>query len=171
MTPERGFYTDALKEFHELAKREGVGNENVILIPELHEIGSEFVLSELRDGRLMEACGNEPTTYYLLITRISLDGGIAFADKWHEHFSEIKDGSFMNQMLNSNVMEYVSPAVQKEFGKSKEEWIEFQKKVFMKWAELHQPYWKLQDPRAYTMQLFQAVFQLGVSLILQKYGY
>ena len=43
--------------------------------------------------------------------------------------------------------------------------------IFDKWMELHEPYWKLADPRQYTFDATLAAYQLGVSVILEKYGY
>lgn len=36
---------------------------------------------------------------------------------------------------------------------------------------MHEPYWKLEDPRKHTMAAMLAAYQLGISMVLEKYGY
>ena len=39
--------------------------------------------------------------------------------------------------------------------------------IFEKWIAIHEPYWKLADPRDYTFKAMLASYQLGVSMILE----
>ena len=43
--------------------------------------------------------------------------------------------------------------------------------IFRRWVALHEPYWKLRDPRDYTYRAMVAGYQLGVSMMLEKLGY
>lgn len=47
----------------------------------------------------------------------------------------------------------------------------FYRVIFERWMAMHEPYWKLSDPRDYTFKAMVAAYQLGVSMILEKYGY
>ena len=47
----------------------------------------------------------------------------------------------------------------------------FFSQIFDRWLELHKKYWEQLDPREYTLKAFQAAFQLGVSMMLEKHGY
>ena len=44
-------------------------------------------------------------------------------------------------------------------------------KINEKWIKCHDPYWTLEGPRQYTFRAMVAAYQLGVSMILEKYGF
>ena len=61
--------------------------------------------------------------------------------------------------------------LEKDAGMTKEKRDGLYQAVFAKWLALHEPYWKMSDPREYTYQAMLAAYQLGISVILEKYGY
>ena len=47
----------------------------------------------------------------------------------------------------------------------------FYRSIFDLWLKMHEPYWDLKDPREYTFKAMLAAYQLGISMILVKFGY
>lgn len=167
----REFYSDCVTELHKEATQYGVANQGLIFIPELIPIGEKTVLAFLQDNFYQAEFGKNPQMYYYAIMTLSLQAGIDFATKWHENFSELN--FYANRILqvgpaddaNALLKQYFSNEISQNQGNP------FYQKIYAKWLELHEPYWKMQDPREYTFRLMIAAYQLGVSMILEKFGY
>ena len=108
--------------------------------------------------------------YYYVIMTLSLQAGMVFAKKWHENYSELKNG-YVDQILAVGPADVAYAVLASEFGMDKNAFGEFTQKIFERWLAMHEPYWKLKDPRDYTFCAINAAYQLGVSVTLAKYGY
>ena len=168
--PVIDFYAESVKQIHDFANTKGMAVKGVIFIPELYEKGSEFVMAWLRNDEFKSNFSDDPVPYYAFLVRECFYGGVAYADQWHKNSERIKDGSFDELISKANVMTMTEPAL-KRFGKTREEWDEYGAELFALWAAIHEPYWKLKDCREYTFNLFIAFFQLGVSTLLERFGY
>lgn len=167
----QNFYTECIKEFHFEANKYDVANKGLIFIPELIPIGEQTVLSFLQDPFYMREFGDNPVTYYYFIMALSIETGMVFATKWHEDFANLHD--YVGQIIEDGPADDANVLLEKHFSKeiSENQGNPFFQKIFAKWMALHEPYWKLADPRQYTFRLMIAAYQLGVSMILEKYGY
>ncbi len=52
-----------------------------------------------------------------------------------------------------------------------EQQTDFYSAIYDEWIDIYEPYWEMRDPREYTLKAILAAYQLGVSMILGKYGY
>lgn len=77
----------------------------------------------------------------------------------------------MNEIVNKGPTDVVEKILKAEFGMEKMDGNEFYAVIYDKWLELHKPYWELNDAREYTFKAILAAYQVGVSTILEKYGY
>ena len=70
------FYAISCEKFHKMAN---LGLEltprGLILVPELLPIGERIILALLQDPAIQRRCGNNPETYYYVITAHSFDAG------------------------------------------------------------------------------------------------
>ena len=166
------FYTDCVEDFHKAAMTQGVASKGLIFIPELLPMGEKAVLSFLKDSYFQMQFSSDPQTYYYLIMSLSLQAGIVFAAKWHEDFDELKNG-YVEQIIEEGPADEARKLLEAEFPKSisANQGNPFYQKIFARWLAMHEPYWKLSDPREYTFKAMLAAYQLGISMILEKYGY
>ena len=150
--------------------KNGFANRGLIFIPELIPIGEKTVLAFLQDTFFQMQFGNNPQVYYYAIMSLSLQAGIVFAEKWHSNFPALKSG-FVDQIISEGPADACKPFLIQLGLSTTEKENEFYQTIFKSWLEMHEPYWKLSDPREYTFTATLAAYQLGISMILEKYGY
>ena len=164
------FYAECASDYHKTANSLNFAKRGVIFIPELIPIGHKTVSTFLKDKFFQMEFGNNIQQYYFVITALSLQSGIVFADKWHSDFSSLTN-SYIDQILNEGPADVAEALLKNELGLNKEQANQFYAQIYERWIALHEPYWKLSDPREYTFNAMLAAYQLGVSMILEKYGY
>lgn len=164
------FYTECVADYHKTAKSLGHANRDLIYIPELIPIGQKTVLAFLKDNFFQMEFGKNPQQYYLVIMALSLQSGIVFANKWHLNYSALKSG-YVDQIIEEGPADAAEVLLKNEIGLNKEQANQFYGKIYERWLVLHEPYWKMSDPRQYTFNAMLAAYQLGISMILEKYGY
>lgn len=173
--PERktpvSFYSDCVADFHQEAAKHGVANRGLIFIPELIPLGEKAILAYLQDPFFQMQCGGNAKQYYYLIMALSIDAGMCFATRWHEEFSTLNN--YVDEIIISGPADDANALMDAHFadGVMGDQGNGFFPIVFERWLAMHEPYWKLSDPREYTFKAMVAAYQLGVSMILEKYGY
>lgn len=169
-SPEK-FYTDCVADFHKEAAKHGVANKGLIFIPELLPKGEQTILAFLKDPFFQMQCGGDAQMYYYLIMALSIDAGMCFATRWHRDFSSLDE--YVEEIIelgpadDANIImtSFLSDVAMGDQGN------EFFPFIYDRWLKMHEPYWKLSDPREYTFKAMLAAYQLGVSMILEKYGF
>ena len=165
------FYTDCVEAFHTALGANGYAKKGLIFIPELIPLGNKAVLAFLKDPFFQMEAGGNATQYYYLISSLCFMTGVAYAEKWHTNYNELKT-SFADQIIEEGPPEYAQPLLEAELGLDAEmQSKELFATIFDQWIEMHKPYWNLTDPREYTFKAMLASYQAGISTILEKYGY
>jgi len=165
------FYTLCVEDYHRTLKEMGYANRGLIFIPELIPMGNKAVLAYLKDPFFKAEVGGNVTQYYYLICSLSFMTGVAYAEKWHSNFAALKAG-FVDQVIADGPADYAIPILEKELHLSSDQQSEkLYSIIFDRWLILHEPYWKLSDPREYTFNAMLAAYQAGISVILEKHGY
>lgn len=113
---------------------------------------------------------SNPQQYYYVINTMCFMAGIVFGDKWHHQVSALKSG-FVEEVIQYGPPDYATPLLEEVIGLDPEDTNALYGAIYGRWMELHEPYWKLKDPRDYTFKLMLASYQLGVSIILTEYGF
>lgn len=165
------FYKECIEDFHKEANEHGVATRGLIFIPELIPLGEKTILAYLRDPYYITESNGAPEVFYYTVMHNSLKAGMALATQWHEDVSKLDE--YVDEVILDGpaimgyclLKKYFSEEIYKNFGE------EFYKKIYARWLALHEPYWALEDPRIYTFNAMLAAYQLGVSMILEKYGY
>ena len=132
--------------------------------------GSKAVLAYLKASYFQMEFGNNPQQYYYVLNTMSFMSGIVYAAVWHEDYNQLKSG-FADQVIADGPPDYATPILEKDVGMSKDQANKFYPLIFESWLAMHEPYWKLSDPRDYTFNALLASYQLGVSMVLEKLGY
>ena len=168
--PDNQFYTDCVENFHRTAMKHGFAKRGLIFIPELIPLGEKTVLAFLKDPFFQMECGSNAQMYYYVIMSLSLQAGIVYAAKWHSNYSALKAG-YDDRIIREGPADACRPFLKKLGLNSIEKENAFYKTIFARWLEMHEPYWNLDDPRKYTFYAMLAAYQLGISMILEKYGF
>lgn len=168
--PEIRFYSFCVEDYHNTAKKEGMATRGVIFIPELIPIGEKTILAFLRDSFYQAQFSNNPSAYYYVIMSLSMQAGMVFAAKWHTNYSSLKEG-YVERIIEEGPYDACRPLLNELGLTDTEKENNYYSRIFERWLALHEPYWKLPDPREYTFNAMLAAYQLGVSMILGIYGY
>ncbi len=165
------FYNDCVADFHQEAAKHGVANKGLIFIPELIPLGEKTILAYLQDPFFQMQCGGNAQQYYYLIMALSIDAGICFATKWHEQFSALE--KYVEEIIAEGPADDANTLMDAHFpdGVMGNQGNDFFPLIYQRWLEMHEPYWRLSDPRQYTFKAMLAAYQLGISMILEKFGY
>lgn len=164
------FFKLCIMDFHARAGQEDYATKGLIFIPELMPMGQQSVLAFLNDSFFKMQFGSNPQTYYYVIMSLCVQTGIVYAAKWHEDFSELKNG-YVDKIIAEGPAEEAQPITKKQFGWDRDKENAFYNMIYQRWLSLHEPYWDLDNPREYTFNAMVAAYQLGVSMILEKLGY
>ena len=146
-----------------------MATNGLIFIPELLSLGNEAILAYLQDRFFSIEYANDPTTYYYVINSFAFQTGIVYAAMWHTNYAELKE-SKAKEVVANGAWDDVEKLLS-DLELTKETLNEFQNELYKEWLHKHEPYWKLEDPRKYTFNAMLASYQLGISVMLQKYGY
>lgn len=165
----KDFYKCCIEAYHKFANEQGLAKKGLIFIPELIEYGNNSVLAYLQDKFFSIEYANDPATYYFVINSFAFQTGIVYAAIWHTNFSQLKDGKWKD-VISNGAWDYVEELLL-DLELDKEEFNKFQSELYKEWISLHEPYWELEDPRKYTFNALLASYQLGISIMLDKYGY
>ena len=164
------FYNDCVEDYHNTANRQGLAKRGLIFIPELIPIGEKTVLAFLKDPFFSAQFGSNPKMYYYVIMSLALQAGIVFAVKWHEDFPALKAG-YVDQIIEEGPADACKPFLRQLGLSDNEKENAFYRVIYERWLAKHEPYWEMRDPRDYTIKATLAAYQLGISMILEKYGY
>ena len=159
MSPQE-FYTACVEDFHKEAMKRGLIKKGPRIIPELLQLGQQAVLIYFKNERLQSQF-EDPETYYGFMVMTCIYFGAVFAKKWHEDFSGLSD--YAAEMIRVGPYEDAKKLLNKDPGLSGA--------IYIRWSKMHKPYWSLQDPRNYTFNGMLAAYQLGISIVLESYGY
>ena len=110
----------------------------------------------------------KPHEYGLVILPMTIV--IVFAEKWHSDFPALKTG-YVDDIIAEGPADACKPLLKLLGLTDNEKENGFYSTIFERWMAMHEPYWKLSDPREYTFKAMVAAYQLGISMILEKYGY
>lgn len=168
-TPEQ-FYVQCYDEFHHIAQEHGFAPKGGVVIPELMQVGMRIVQSFLQDQELIETYGDDPIQLYYAIVGLSLQAGIVLGHKWHFDFEGLTK-EYIESIIDDGPAEIAGRIMLDDCHKDKDVANEYYSSIFARWLVLHEPYWKLDDPREYTFNATFAAFQVGVSTILGVYGF
>lgn len=164
------FFAKCTMAFHEYAQAHGYAHRGVVFIPELIALGQKAVLAYLQDPFLTFEYSSDHDTYYYIINSFAFQTGIAYGAAWHQSYTDLENG-LADQMIQDGPWEYVEPLFRDDLAMTKEQFEQFGRGLYEVWKTQHEPYWVLNDPRQYTLNATLASFQLGVSMILEKFGY
>ena len=165
------FYQECVDSFHEVAKKNNVATKGVIFIPELIPLGEQVILEFLKDPFLQQEFAEDPRSFYYAVMSFSIQAGIVLAEQWRRDRSHISDCvmEIIENGPSDKAIRFLTFGFPREIYQNQGN--DFFQKVFEVWAKLHEPYWRLSDPRQYTFKALLAAYQLGVSMILGLFGY
>ncbi len=169
--PNMNFYNDCVTAFHKVGQEHGYLPNGLIFIPELLEMGQQYTLDRLRDQSIIRQFGHDPVNYHYTLAMIIMHAGIRFADQWHEDYSVMKDLDYVQDAGHPSFIDEAAQVVYENITDDRTEWGEFRDEVFNVWCKLMEPKWKKPDCREEVYEAMTAMFQLGVSIILNQYGY
>ena len=167
MEDPKKFAQACLQEYLRIVNEYSYATKGPVVVPELLQYGMSYEMRILNDHHYISEYGNNPVQYYYVIFQLSLVCGFIAGKTWHLNFGDFN--SVMEEAYYNN-SKYMKD-IYLDLDLDKETFSEILDKLYNKLLELHKPYWDLNDPREYTFNALFAAYQLGVSMILNKFGF
>ncbi len=163
------FYNNAVESFQQLAVEQGFAKKGPMLVEELSELGDKTAFQFLTDKFVIKQFGSNPIQFYYSICNTCFMAGVVFADNWFHNGKKL-NRDFADDVIVASPHRFAVPILKEKLGFDDETLKTFLGTVFNSWLELHDPYWDHPDHKTYTIKLMAAAYQLGLSLVLEKYG-
>ena len=155
---------------HDEAERLGIVMKGPAIVPDLLPLGRRAVSEYMSDRFLILEYEDHPEDYNFMIMCAAADFGIVLADRWYRDRNELEE--FSADLINRGPVKEAWAIVSRKFSDDimKDGAEEFLGCIFAKLSEMNSAVPESPDKRAYTFTSMLAVFQLGISVILEKYG-
>jgi len=161
-------YGECEETFHQYALAVGYAQKGVQKVPDLNPKRDVFVGTLLRDDSLSKACGDDPKIYYYNVLRYCLTAGIEYGAQWQLKPDGFEEEGYDNILYRNNVGRS-SDDITKDIAASPAAWKEFLIGLHRVWLAEMKDYLEQKDPTEPIVQSCFAVFQLGVSIALDKF--
>lgn len=165
------FFDKCLEDFHDVPMLYNLDKNGIIVFPDLIAAGKEVVLSLLKNPNINAKLKDRPEDFYYLIMRLSFKSGIALAAKWHEQ--PAKFDAYIDKILEYGPVKDADALIERFFSDSSFFVLEneFFDSLFDSMIKAIEPYLVLPDSRDYIFNALLATYQVGVSMVLDKFDY
>lgn len=172
LTPNE-FVAACTEAFVGVAQAYGLAEAGAIYQPQLCRKGEKAVVELLKLRGFIKAYGDDPMMYYYHILSLSLSMGVVLGMLFHNAKDKFREKDTIPMICNDPETSPHSLAFHtlSQFGVSADCYNRLVQSVYEKFIDLHKPYWKVVEPRDYTISAFIAGFLAGSSIVLAKCGY
>ena len=161
------FYKECEDLFHEYAKGVGFAAKGATPVADLKPAREVFVGTLLRDEKLSEACGDDPKIYYYNVIRYCLTAGIEYGAQWVLAPDGFDEEGY-DEILYKNNVGRSSTDIKKEICDSPDLWRKFLIGLHRVWLAEMKSYLGTGSETEAIIQSCFAIFQLGVSIAIDK---
>ncbi len=165
------FYDDCLAGFIAVAQGYGYANSGSRGNDPLCRCASQSVRELLKYKPMIKVFGNDPMMYYYHINGLSFAMGIVLAMLQLNAPQKFQERNLIQSIVNDPETSAHDLAfhTMQQYGMVPEIYNQLVQELFKKFQELHEPYWKVKEPRTYTIAAFYAAFMTGCSMSIERY--
>lgn len=169
MTSE-AFFKNTLKTLSDKARSLDLTGDELVMIPELMEHGSRYVLKWLGDEEFKAAFKGNTTGYYLGLCANCIGGGMMFADAWADSANRLAALEY-DSLYEGSVWENIFALAEVTDNASKTELRQNIIALFETWVKMVYEYLSLDNAGDYLIESFRAFFYIGAGIRLYNMGY
>ena len=166
--PDVEFYNQVIETLHKQFVEKGYLKKDIIVIPEVFEKGKKSVLEILQEEDLKMHC-RTPDYYYYVLSIVSFSHGMLYADFWHKDYDQFNK-TFDKYSYDDSSDLFAEEFLEEFYGLEKFKRKELFSDIFEEWKKLILPYMNNRKARDYIFASFNAVYNLGVCFVMEKYG-
>ena len=165
------FYTDCLNAFVKTAQGFGYANSGPRGNDILAKRAEKSVRELLKYRELIRLFGSDPMMYYYYINGLAFAMGVVLAMLQLNAKEKFADRNLIPMIVNDPETSAHDLAyhTMQQFGMPPEIYNQLVQELYMKFTELHEPYWQAKEPRDYTLAAFNASFMTGCSVVICCY--
>ena len=162
------FHTECLNGFLTVSKSFGYGFGGPLGNEVLAKRAEQSVRELLKFKPLIKMFGEDPTMYYYYINGLAFAMGIVLAMLQANAPQKFAERGLIEMIVNDPETSAHDLAfhTMQQFGMAPEIYNQFVQELYKKFQELHEPYWKVKEPRDYTLAAFYASFMTGCSIAI-----
>lgn len=164
------FFKHTLKTLSEKSTEKDYIDQELVMIPQLVDLGKQYVMNWLADTAFKETFKGNTTGYYLALCANSLGGGMMYASCWAESENKLSDIKY-DDLYNGSVWENIFVLAEVSSNEEKTNFQKFIIYLFESWVKEVTPYLSRDNAGDYLIESFNAFFQIGAGIKLCTLGY
>ena len=171
MKTQDEFYDECFNAFIVVAQGFGYANSGARGNEVLSKRAEQSVRELLKYKPMIKAFGNDPMMYYYHVNGLAFAMGIVLAMLQLNAPQKFGERDLIPMIVNDPATSAHDLAfhTMQQFGMVPEIYNQLVQELFKKFQELHEPYWKVKEPRPYTIAAFYAAFMTGCSISIDQF--
>ena len=134
-------------------------------------LGKKAALSYLQDKDLISKFSDNQIQHIYVAGTLALQTGIVYATFWHlDSYKELQSG-LAEKIIEARNHSYVEDLLEEKLEMAPKQFAAFCQELFMIWYKLYEAHSRRGGGTAHIYSGVEAAYQLGVSMILEKFGY
>ena len=170
MLTSKEYFNTVVKLLADKTRDKGYIDEELIMIPELAEVGLTYSMEWLKNEDFKAVFKGNTTGYYLGLCANAIGGGMLYANAWADNIKEFNRLRY-DEIYDGGVWNNVFVLLEMTDDNEKKDFQNFIIEMYEKWVVLLKDYFKNDNANEYILKTLSAFFQLGVSLRLDILGY
>ncbi len=164
------FFNHTLKILSEKSQEKDYMDEELVMIPQLVDMGRQYVMKWLSDISFKDTFKGNTTGYYLALCANSVGGGMMYASTWADSENKISALKY-DALYDGSVWENIFALAEVGTNDEKTEFQKFIIYLFEAWVKEVTPYLTCDNAGDYLIESFNAFFQIGAGIKLCTLGY
>ena len=162
------FYNECIKKFKQKACLANVFTKEIEIKEILSDIGEKVATSYLNDRYLVGRRRDNPDIFFDYMVNVSIESGIVIAKKKDSNAEEFLD--YVDKIIRETPSSDIEELYSADANFSDFHWrTEFYREITNEWQELLKWYYKTSDFEQYIIKAMTAVFDLGVTIGIEKF--
>ena len=170
MLTSKEYFNTVVKLLADKTRDKGYIDEELIMIPELAEVGLTYSMEWLKNEEFKNVFKGNTTGYYLGLCANALGGGMLYANAWADNIKEFNRLRY-DEIYDGSVWENIFILAETSTDAEKTKFRELVIFLFESWVKSVYEYLELENAGEYLIESFRAFFLIGAGIKLCILGY
>lgn len=170
MHSSKEYFNNLLKLLADKAREKEYIDEELIMIPELSQVGLKYSMEWLKNEEFKATFKGNTTGYYLGLCSNAIGGGMLYANAWADNIKEFNLLRY-DEIYDGSVWENIFILAEASSDADKTNFRELIIYLFEAWVKSVYEYLQLDNAGEYLIESLRAFFLIGAGIKLCILGY